>query len=345
MMCQRSLDDTNSQRTNNILAMTREAISTNVTLWLALCSSVWINCIEAAVSVRNADATTFGNVNEQEVVNATLFGASDGDASDTYVLSFQEDDEEQLILCPLCLDPSHEPLDKVARFTAGKTTVTCAYAFSKSIDLRLPKSNCTDFQEWGGSLCRCGPVAVGNNSGGGTTTRPAECRLCQNGAPLPNPAWAGLPQITCAELQAQAMRDDPFMCPIYQATIGTYCGCNSTMEESDMSTNNTTPSVCRICGDKLLPNHLQSVGMHVSQTCGELEFHANQPDGRHDCQLFQKLYAQDCCGSDDNDDDEDGLDPSILHASGGSRTIIAYRTASFLTAMMHVVAGGVGEIG
>ena len=334
--------------------MTKRSPKSTVISFGLVLSNSWLCSTEATDTiVTSSNATASANI--------TFAVATDGDESDSYVLSIpsqqqqeeeeEEEEEEDFIPCPLCPDPAHEPLDKIARFDTGGAVVTCEYAFSESFHLRLPQAQCTEFQEWGTSLCHCGAVAATGGDMNGSAANDGEavpffCPLCQDGSPLPYPALAGLPNQACAQLQIQATRDDPSMCSIYQATIGTYCGCpyynSSTNTDNDVTSSPPSSTViCRICGDHPLSNHLQTVGGHRSQTCGELEFHANQPDSQHDCQLFQKLYAQDCCGVivtvDGDDTENETNDVTSSAALANIKTSTSSKNARFLIAILLVV--------
>ena len=95
-----------------------------------------------------------------------------------------------------------------------------------------------------------------------------------------------------AQLQAEASRDNPELCPVWQWTIGYYCGCENEVEAED--------EVCRLCGDDTAlpsPNEalslLTSENKEISKTCGQLEFESNLPGSN--CEQFQTLYKEGCC--------------------------------------------------
>jgi hypothetical protein len=222
------------------------------------------------------------------------FEANLPDATTTCETSQELYQECCLVDCPLCQNPGEVPQDLSAVFVAGTEVVSCQTALSYG-PRRLPPDSCQFWQSRGHSLCKC------------SSEQPLlsnDCHLCSNGQSLPDPLREGLPNTTCAVLQANAKRDDPELCPIWQKTIGNYCGCDNpaltmTTDNENMTTA-ITSTMCHLCGEDLtLPNPLQMIDtQYVSNlqdftACGSLEFQANLEES--DCELYQFMFANDCC--------------------------------------------------
>ena len=186
-----------------------------------------------------------------------------------------------LIECPLCQNPQAVPQDLGAVFIAGENVISCETALEMGSPL-LSRTDCEFWQYRGESLCYCNtqPQFSDNYN---------DCRLCEDRSVLPQPRLEGLPGRSCSLLQVDAIRDDPSMCPIWQKTVGTYCGCNNPK---------TTHGMCHICGEYDLPNPVQlidtrSIGNFEEYTsCGKLEFLANLETS--DCELYQFMFKG-CC--------------------------------------------------
>ena len=86
------------------------------------------------------------------------------------------DEDEGLVDCPLCADPSHFPIDPLSRFVSGADTYTCQSAFELG-NLSLPVENCTFWQSRGEVVCQCG----------GEPPEVNDCTLCEDGSALPHP--------------------------------------------------------------------------------------------------------------------------------------------------------------
>lgn len=200
--------------------------------------------------------------------------------------------EEELVDCPLCADPTHEPQDPFALFISGPNTFSCQIAFELGA-LQLPPQNCSFWQSRGSIVCQCAKELPPRN----------ECTLCEDKGPLPAPLKAGTPGRACAELQVDARRDSPDQCITYQQTYGVFCGCDNPQVTS------TAYDVCRLCGDASLklPNTVVSLSVDVNETvqtsCAEAEFAANLPGA--DCEEFQLLYSDFCCLEEAADESEE----------------------------------------
>mmetsp|Transcript_61821 Transcript_61821/g.170952 ORF Transcript_61821/g.170952 Transcript_61821/m.170952 type:complete len:260 (-) Transcript_61821:176-955(-) len=203
--------------------------------------------------------------------------------------------DEDWVDCPLCADPSHFPQDPLSRFVSGADTWTCQSAFDLG-NLTLPVENCTFWQSRGEIICQCAEGPPETN----------DCTLCEDGSTLPEPLLEVLPGKMCAEVQVDAKRDEVDTCIVYQQTIGIYCGCDNPQAISPGQ------EVCRLCGDRLLPEPLTLVSLvtpdnaQVDTACVELEFAANLPGG--DCSELQLLYSESCCPDEPtpDPDPEDG---------------------------------------
>ena len=122
---------------------------------------------------------------------------------------------QDLVNCSLCVDPDAVPNDPDARFSTGTETLTCQDMYERG-NMTLTQANCTLLHNIGRELCLCeSDLPVFNDN----------CTLCQDGSDLPKPLHPGLPNITCAELQIDAKRDDEANCLTWQQTVGVYCGC------------------------------------------------------------------------------------------------------------------------
>ena len=197
--------------------------------------------------------------------------------------------------CPLCADPTHRPQDEFSIFDAGFATLTCRDAFDLG-DLRLPLENCTFWQSRGDVICQCASSPPIQNN----------CTLCEDGGSLPFPRREGSPGKLCAVLQVEAVRDTPDLCPTWQATFGTYCGCENPIA--------TAPEqeICRLCGDNVdLPDPNLVVPyvttpvdffFESSKSCGQLEFSANIPGAN--CDELRGLYGGECCQTAEGQKDE-----------------------------------------
>lgn len=204
------------------------------------------------------------------------------------------DSDDGMIDCPLCGDPSFSPQDPFSVFATGDaaaTVLSCQTAFDMG-PVRLPAQNCTFWQKRGSTICQCASQST-------TTTN--DCKLCADGAFLPNPYLEGRPGVTCAELQIQARRDDPEHCVVWQQTQGVYCGCNNT----DSVENGE--EVCRLCGsdnpDLIRPLDMVTAISRANEkdetsatmSCGEVEFQANLPENQGQCNEYLTLYGSQCC--------------------------------------------------
>ena len=183
-----------------------------------------------------------------------------------------------LVECPLCKNPEAVPQDLGAVFVAGDDVVSCQTALNLGTP-RLAEDDCQFWQYRGDTLCHCSSEQLRSN----------DCRLCEDGSPLPEPRRAGLPGRSCSVLQADAIRDDPSVCPTWQKTVGKYCGCGN---------EKVSEGMCKICGDYDLPSPVQTIDTRSIENfeeytpCGKLEFMANLEGS--DCDLYQFMF-KDCC--------------------------------------------------
>lgn len=219
-------------------------------------------------------------------------------------------------VCPLCKVDGHQPQGYGTFYMDGQV-ITCDDAYT--MELRLPEENCTAWQNRGEELCGCAAEAPLGN----------ECTLCQDG-PLPQGLLAGIPGTTCAQLQVDAKRDLPDRCPIWQQTMGVYCGC-----DNDLSDN-----FCSLCGEgfefdpsKMVDGLISSVERAATTNkiaCGELQFIANLPGSDYTCEQYKFFFDDKCCDAiEDNDLDE--LDAALMTGGGGGITFFAISSIVALT--------------
>ena len=162
--------------------------------------------------------------------------------------------------------------------------------------IELSTADCESLHTWGSTLCLCS-----TNTSNATAWSSNNCSLCEDGGSLPKPVYEGLPSTTCAQLQVNAIRDDPSLCTTWQKTVGVYCQCNNTL---------VARNACRLCGQFPLPDPLlqgnstnftsssteiarSSSSSDSNSSCGELEFQANLPDSN--CSDFQQRFGSACC--------------------------------------------------
>lgn len=127
-------------------------------------------------------------------------------------------------------------------------------------------------------MCRCAAEPPPTN----------DCRLCDDGGPLPQGSLAGVPGSTCAQLQVDARRDFQDRCPVWQQTMGNYCGCNNTVSDS----------ICRLCGENSTFDASKMVAGQEDNTaisCGELEFSVNLGSTGLECGEYQFIFEDQCC--------------------------------------------------
>ena len=178
------------------------------------------------------------------------------------------------ISCSLCgadgLTPGAWPGDPwfLIPFKLGEATCHDVFALG-AID--LSQNDCTFLQSLGKFYCMCQEGAPPPLEDG--------CKLCQDGRDLPFPSASPWPWTTCKELQNTAARNQ--VCPLYQVTLGSYCGC----------TDNVIPATaCRLCGvGELLPRPNQVAG---SSSCAKLE-HIATLGGT--CGETRRDHGDDCC--------------------------------------------------
>ena len=191
---------------------------------------------------------------------------------------------DEIINCTLCSDPDDTLLQPDAFFRFGDRLLTCQATHSRG-NILMPRNECEVLQKWGNNFCMCGVKPVRNN-----------CMLCEKRTNLPNGLLEGLPNVNCAMLEADARRDDPSLCPVWQKTIGTYCGCYNPI---------ATENVCRLCGaDEPLVNVTRLIysvekGEKTTISCGEVEFKANLPSS--ECKEYQSRYGPSCCIQKEDD--------------------------------------------
>eukprot|EP00980_Cylindrotheca_fusiformis_P026547 scaffold16396_cov140-Cylindrotheca_fusiformis.AAC.8 len=192
-----------------------------------------------------------------------------------FIASSQGQTTDGNIDCPLCANSSHQVFG-YGTFVTDNGVITCDDAFK--LELSLPPENCTAWQSRGENICECAAERPETN----------DCRLCDDGDALPQASLAGLPGVTCSQLQVDAQRDLADRCPIWQQTIGNYCGCNNTANDS----------MCRLCGANYTFDSYKTVpGFEENTTisCGELEFSANLDGSDSTCQQYQFLFEGQCC--------------------------------------------------
>ncbi|CAJ1940410.1 unnamed protein product [Cylindrotheca closterium] len=181
---------------------------------------------------------------------------------------------EGYIDCPLCANETFG-VYTYGTFIADSGVVSCQEAFDT--DIRLPPENCTAWQSRGEDVCRCAAEPPENH----------DCKLCDDGGSLPEGALAAIPGTFCAQLQVDATRDFQDRCPIWQQTMGNYCGCNNTYDAS----------ICRICteGYKFDPAKVVDGLDNSTISCGRLEFSANLASGDFGCREYQFIFESQCC--------------------------------------------------
>jgi hypothetical protein len=221
-------------------------------------------------------------------------------------------------VCPLCKVDGHQPQGYGTFYMDGQV-ITCNDAFQK--ELKLPEANCTAWQNRGDELCGCAAEPpVGN-----------DCTLCQGGDSLPQGLLAGIPGTTCAQLQVDAKRDLPDRCPVWQQTMGVYCGC-----DNDLSDN-----FCSLCGegfafdpskmvDGLISSVERAATVNNKISCGELQFIANVPGSDYTCEQYKFIFDDKCCDAiEDNDLDE--IDGALMKGGAGVITASAIFSILVLT--------------
>ena len=105
----------------------RNAASTTIALFVVW--TVWLDSTIQASNINNETTT---------IANDTALSMTTDGGGESPSITVQE---EELVTCPLCPDPSHVPLQRLARFDAGDRFVTCDYAYSERF--HIPTSNCT----------------------------------------------------------------------------------------------------------------------------------------------------------------------------------------------------------
>jgi hypothetical protein len=187
--------------------------------------------------------------------------------------------------CLLCENSTHFPQDPFSIFLAGDATLTCQSAYDLG-PIRLPKENCTFWQNRGATICQCAAEPPPKN----------ECKLCEDGSKLPDPLLEGRPGLACAQLEIKAKRDSPENCIVWQQTQGVYCGCDNVIVTSNEK------NVCRLCSEKSdLLDPLTMVfqtdnrGLSSGVSCGELEFTVNLPENKGKCGEAIAMYGKHCC--------------------------------------------------
>ena len=238
--------------------------------------------------------------------------------------------DDNYVACPLCADVSHTPQFNFSVFTSGANVFSCQSAY-KLGTLNLPPENCTFWQSRGSTICGCASEPPVTNN---------DCTLCEDGSDLPEPFMAvgsgsSSSGRLCAQYQADAVWDDPDNCPLWQQTIGIYCGCGNTPQ---LVTDDK--EICRICDgddennlltlDALLEVSVEptthSEQSSGSKSCGELEFEANFLVGA-DCNQYLALYRQECCKPKEVEQKEEPIDDSesaAYHHSYSYAVIIVY---------------------
>ncbi|KAL3943988.1 MAG: hypothetical protein SGBAC_001941 [Bacillariaceae sp.] len=176
--------------------------------------------------------------------------------------------------CPLCANETHSVFT-YATFIADTGVISCEEAFDT--DIRLPPNNCTAWQSYGEDVCRCSFEAPERH----------DCDLCDEGRSLPVAALEAVPGTFCSQLEVDATRDFEDRCPIWQQTMGNYCGCNNTYDAS----------ICRICGEGYTFDPYKVVdGLdNTTISCGRVEFSANLASGDFGCKEFQFIFESQCC--------------------------------------------------
>merc|ERR1719329_659504 len=183
---------------------------------------------------------------------------------------------EGYIDCPLCSNATHQVFpSSYGTFLTDTGVVSCQEAFA--MEIRLPRENCTAWQSRGEDVCHCAAEPPERH----------DCKLCDDGGSLPQGALAAIPGTVCAQLQVDAKRDFQDRCPIWQQTMGNYCGCNNAYDAS----------ICRLCkeGYNFDPAKIVNGLDNTTISCGRLEFSANLATGDFGCKEYQFIFESRCC--------------------------------------------------
>jgi hypothetical protein len=177
--------------------------------------------------------------------------------------------------CMLCVpDNNNSSIAVITNPSALITGGTCQSVYNS-------QSNCTILQTLGTIVCGC----TSDLNMSRTDEEDGVCTLCQDGNALPQPLLKVIPGSSCAELQIDAIKDASERCIYHQEIVGTYCGCNHTVDNDDAG-------VCRLCAPLLIPRPDRIVD---GLSCLQHEFRASI---FKNCTVHQDLYADECCVDD-----------------------------------------------